>query len=121
MRKIKKSGDVDQRSTRALRRAFPEAITVEGPVDLKAIRKLFKQQCREENEAYEKIRDDLMQHSQGEWALLVNKRLIGVYESRAEALNVGYPLVGRAGRKVVFVVRIGFEDEGKLKPDDVLQ
>ena len=80
----------------------------------------YAEELREEQDAYAKHRDALLKSHSGMFALFVNKRFCGTFPTREAALERGYPLAEVEKRCMVFVTRIGAEEDDIVKADDVL-
>lgn len=62
----------------------------------------MRQDLKLENETYSKHLTELIASSEGRYALVVGERLIGTYETYADAVQQGYK---EAGLEVPFLVR----------------
>lgn len=65
----------------------------------------------EDRQVFEELRDELLQHHQGEYALIVDEELVGTYDHEEDAYEKG---VKQYGNRPMYIKKIVAEDEEEV-------
>lgn len=89
---------------------FPDGIHEDlTPLDGEIAYTKWMYEMRQEREAYDKEKLDLLRRAGGQWTVFVCQKCLGMFETQEDAAEVGYREAAAKGRRAVFVIQIGME------------